>query len=62
MNWKKERTAKMNEQNELDFLDKLAIITSFIQFQTLGDTNAIQKHLEQIEDKLDWIITRLGEK
>ena len=50
---------KMNEREELDFLDKLAIITSFVQFQTLGDTNAIQKHLEQIEDKLDWIITRL---
>lgn len=49
----------MNEREELDFLDKLAIITSFVQFQTLGDTNAIQKHLGQIEDKLDWIIARL---
>lgn len=49
----------MNEQNELDFLDRLALITSFIQFQTLGDTNAIQAHLKEIDDKLDWIIAKL---
>ena len=53
----------MSERKELDFLDMLAIITSYIQFQTLGDTNAIQEHLSEIDDKLDWIINRLkGEK
>lgn len=53
----------MNNKNELDFLDILALITSYIQFQTLGDTNAIQEHLSEIDDKLDWIINRLkGEK
>lgn len=51
-----------SEKEELDFLDKLALITSFIQFQTLGDTNVIQKHLNEIDDKLDWIIARLGGK
>lgn len=52
----------MNERDELDFLDKLALITSYIQFQTLGDTNAIQRHLDEIDDKLDWIIARLRGK
>lgn len=50
------------EKEEFDLLDKLALISSFIQFQTLGDTNDIQRSLKRIEDKLDQILIKLEEK
>ena len=51
--------------NDLDFLDILTIASSIIWFKTLDENNKntehIQQHLDEIDEKLNWIINKLKE-
>lgn len=51
--------------DNLDFLDALTIASSIVWFKTLDEnsksTAEIQQHLNEIDEKLDWIIQRLKE-
>lgn len=46
----------MNEFNSLEFLDLLSIISFIMQITQIENSN---KHMQQIEDKLDYIIHKL---
>lgn len=51
--------------DNLDFLDALTIASSIVWFKTLDEssksTAEIQQHLNEIDEKLDWIINKLKE-
>ena len=51
--------------DDLEFLDILTIASSIVQFKTLDDNNKntthIQYHLDEINEKLNWIINKLKE-
>lgn len=51
--------------NDLEFLDILTIASSIVWFKILDENNKntehIQKHLNEIDEKLNWIINKLKE-
>ena len=51
--------------DDLDFLDILTIASSIVWFKTLYENNRntahIQQHLDEIDEKLNWIINKLKE-
>ena len=48
--------------DDLDFLDILTIASSIVWFKTLDENTAhIQQHLNEIDEKLNWIINKLKE-
>ena len=52
--------------DNLEFLDILTIASSIVWFKILDENNKntahIQQHLNEIDEKLNWIIDKLKEK
>ena len=46
-----------NENNGFEFLDLLTVLSFYMQVSQIQNSN---KHMQQIEDKLDFIINKLG--
>ena len=46
----------MNENNNLEFLDLLTVTSFLLQINQINNSN---KHMQEIEDKLDYIIKKL---